>query len=256
MKQDEFYVGYLETSPPGQASFTRSRALLLGLIGVACALLLVAAQRPFSSATFEFGTETELEGVITSTPVPTLVVERPGSLSEAAPGTSRYLLVTFGKFGAAELAQQHDGRRVRLRGTLVYRGGETMVEVVDGSVEELEGDAAIARTEGRDLGVHTLRGEIVDSKCFLGVMKPGNLKPHRACATRCISGGVPPVLLVRDPEGHASYFLLVGADGEAVNARILDHVAEPVEITGRVLRYQDQLVLSAAPSTYRRLEGL
>ena len=253
MKQDEFYVGYLETSPPGQASFTRSRTLLFGLVAVACALVLVAFQRPFSNATFEFGTETELEGVITSTPVPTLLVERPGELSAAAPGVSRYLLVTFGKFGAAEIAREYEDQRVRLRGTLVYRGGETMVEIVDGSIEAIEEGAAIARTEGRDLGVHTLQGEIVDSKCFLGVMKPGNLKPHRACATRCISGGVPPVLLVRDPEGHATYFLLVGAQGEAVNSQILDHVAEPIEITGRVLRYQDQLVLSAAPSTYRRL---
>lgn len=255
MKHDEFYVGYLETSPPAQARFTRSRATFLGLLAAACALVLVASQRPFSGATFEFGTETELEGVITSTPVPTLLVERPGALSDAAPGRSRYLLVTFGKFGAAELAARHDGERVRLAGTLVYRGGQTMVEVVDGSLEVLSDDAPVPDDERRDLGIHTLRGEIVDSKCFLGVMKPGNLKPHRACATRCISGGVPPVLLVRDEQGRASYFLLVGAEGEAVNAHILDHVAEPVEITGRVLRYQDQLVLSAAPSTYRRLAG-
>ena len=47
------------------------------------------------------------------------------------------------------------------------------------------------------LGKQTFVGEIVDSKCFLGVMNPGRLTPHRACAIRCISGGVPPVLLVR-----------------------------------------------------------
>ena len=35
--------------------------------------------------------------------------------------------------------------------------------------------------------------------CFLGVMKPGRSKPHRACAVRCISGGIPPFKV----PGHA-----------------------------------------------------
>ena len=99
----------------------------------------------------------------------------------------------------------------------------------------------------------TLVGEIVDSKCFLGVMKPGNSKPHRACAARCISGGIPPVLLVRDKQGNPTYFLLVSSAGESVNDAVLDLVAEPVEITGRVMRHGDLLVLHADPETYRRI---
>ena len=102
------------------------------------------------------------------------------------------------------------------------------------------------------LGTHTLAGEIVDSKCFLGVMKPGELKTHRACATRCISGGVPPVLLVRKRDGTALYLVLIATDGGAVNDRVLDLVAEPVEITGEVLRYGDLLVLRSDPETYER----
>jgi hypothetical protein len=43
-----------------------------------------------------------------------------------------------------------------------------------------------------------LRGEIVDTKCYLGVMTPGEDKVHRGCAVRCISRGVPPAFLVRD----------------------------------------------------------
>jgi len=31
------------------------------------------------------------------------------------------------------------------------------------------------------LGAATLRGEIVDSKCFLGIMKLGEKTVHRAC---------------------------------------------------------------------------
>jgi hypothetical protein len=94
----------------------------------------------------------------------------------------------------------------------------------------------------------------VDSKCYLGVMKPGHLKPHRACAARCISGGVPPVLLVRDLEGSASYLLLADADGRAVNSRVQDLVAEPVRIRGEVRRFDDLLVLFADPDTYERVD--
>ena len=43
-----------------------------------------------------------------------------------------------------------------------------------------------------------VKGEIVDPKCFFGVMKPGEGKPHKDCAIRCILGGIPPVLKVTD----------------------------------------------------------
>ena len=85
-------------------------------------------------------------------------------------------------------------------------------------------------------------------------MKPGNLKPHRACATRCISGGVPPLLLIRGAEGHANYLWLASTDGGTVNGAILDLVAEPVEMTGRLVRYDNLLVLFADPQTYERLD--
>jgi hypothetical protein len=103
------------------------------------------------------------------------------------------------------------------------------------------------------LGKQTLVGEIVDSKCFLGVMNPGQLTPHRACAIRCISGGVPPVLLVRQKDSPAIYLLLVSADGEPVNKQVLEMVAVPVEITGEVERQGELLILRADPATYHKL---
>ena len=103
------------------------------------------------------------------------------------------------------------------------------------------------------LGKQTLIGEIVDSKCFLGVMNPGQLAPHRACAIRCISGGCPPVLLVRQKEAPPQYLLLVSAEGNPVNKQVLDIVAEPVEITGELERQGELLILRADPSTYRRV---
>jgi len=84
-------------------------------------------------------------------------------------------------------------------------------------------------------------------------MNPGQLTTHRACAIRCISGGIPPVLLVRQTNGAPLYFLLVSSGGRPVNKQVLDLVAEPVEITGDVQRQGELLILQADPSTYRRV---
>ena len=44
------------------------------------------------------------------------------------------------------------------------------------------------------------------------------------------------MLLVRQTNGAALYFLLVSRDGKPVNKEVLGLVAEPVEITGEVER--------------------
>lgn len=249
---DELYVGYLPAAPPALARVVRRRVAALLLAAPVLAAVVVAAFHPFSAAVFEFGTQRTFTGVVRSSPYPTLVVPREGVPTSSASPASRYLLVAPGKLGAERLVAGWEGEWVRLAGTLVHRDGQTMVEVAPGSVEGVAAAGVAADGWTEDLGIRTYEGEIVDSKCFLGVMKPGSTKPHRACAARCIGGGVPPVLLVRDEEGRASYFLLASAAGEAVNDQVIDLVAEPVRITGRVLRYDDLLVLRADPSAYNR----
>jgi hypothetical protein len=163
-------------------------------------------------------------------------------------------LVAPWKFGLdLEAIAPLDGKAVSLKGTLIYRGNQTMIEVVSNSIQPTDVANITALPQVVPLGRQTLIGEIVDSKCFLGVMNPGQLTPHRACAIRCISGGVPPVLLVRQKDGPAIYLLLVSAEGKPVNKQVLDRVAEPVEITGEVERQGELLILKADPTTFRRV---
>lgn len=254
MKSDEFYIGYLEKAPAGVAAMMRKVVAALVAGGALVAALLVISQQPFYPSVFEFLQYRTFEGDVSEQPYPTLRVERPGRVG-TLPAHSRYYLVDEGKFGAQGTVAGLDNRRVRLQGTLIYRDDQTMVEVVPGTIEPTPGARpAAARPQGRSLGTFTLQGEIVDSKCFLGVMNPGSLKPHRACAVRCISGGVPPALAVRTATGETTYLLLVSADGQAVNDDVLDKVAEPVEITGEVMQHENLLILHADPSTYRRLD--
>ena len=154
-----------------------------------------------------------------------------------------------------------DGELVRVTGSFIYNDQQRMVEVQAVERLELSGleDAeqrrlgSLRRESEVELGRMTLVGEVVDSKCHFGVMKPGRSKPHRACAIRCISGGIPPVLRVEDEAGKVEYFLLVAADGSSLTMNVLDLVAEAVEITGNVSRLGDRLLLHADLSSFRRL---
>ena len=248
---EEFYTGYLPQVPPGIARRIRGAVVALFVLTVVVVLVLIAGQQGFSAAVFEFGTLRDFEGVISEAPYPTLALVSPGRAGGAA---SRFYLVGPGKFGVADAVQGLDGQRIKLQGTLIYRDDQTMIEVVPESLAPA-GDA-VAGTPAADrapLGSHTLRGRIVDSKCFLGVMKPGATKPHRACATRCIAGGIPPLFVVSDPQGPAAYLMLVGPGGRAVGREVLDLVDEPLEVTGAVSRLDDLWVLEADPATFKRL---
>jgi hypothetical protein len=251
--RDEFYVGYLPASPADLSRWVRRRVGLAVFAFVLVGAALAASMAEFPAKAFEFGGSRSLAGWIRAEPVPSLLVRAPGRASEDA-AWARYLLVRPGKAGANEDVAGLDGCFVQLEGTLVYREDQAMIEIVPGTIRPAQAaGASPPPAVVVDLGVQTLVGEIVDSKCYLGVMSPGDTKVHRECAARCISGGIPPLFLVREAGGRAAYLLLLSADGRSINREVLPMIAEPLEITGRVERHPDLLVLKADPSTYRRL---
>jgi hypothetical protein len=219
----EFYVGYQPTAPPGIARFVL-RITVVTLMAVATiAVVLVALQAPFAPATFEYGVERDFSGVLRASPVPHLVA-----------GQSRYLLSGDGKHGFTAPADWWD-RQVSLRGSLIHRGPMRMIQPVGTSIgagDDAGPDAVIAQREQR-----TLTGEIVDSKCYLGVMNPGAGKVHRECAVRCLSGGIPAAFAVRGGETY----VLAGPV-----KRYLQRVAEPLTLTGSVYRLGDLTVFELA----------
>jgi hypothetical protein len=243
-ESDEFYIGWEGKSPPGIATAIRRVVFALLTFAPVLAVGLALAQRTIGIAFFEWRTTRTFRGILQQKPYPHLLVAQPGGGELAA-----YYLVAPYKFG---LKTEVPAGEVSLRGKLIYRDNQTMIEVERDSIRPLaEPIGEIPDTV--EIGRFKLTGEIVDSKCFLGVMNPGQLTPHRACAVRCISGGIPPVLLVRQFNEPPLYFLLVGLEGQPVNQQVLDMVAVPVEITGVVSRKGNLLILRADPATYRRL---
>src|SRR6266581_1411717 len=251
---DEFYIGWEAKAAPGIGKTVRKAIFVVLTLALLAPVALAVSQRMIGASMFEWGTHKRFSGILQTTPYPHLLVPRPGN-ADGLPRFSTYYLVAPWKFGLDhEAIASLDGKSVMLKGTLIYRGNQTMIETKPDWIqadEKLSVPVAVPQMLG--LGKQTLVGEIVDSKCFLGVMNPGQLTPHRACAIRCISGGVPPVLLVHQKDGPAIYLLLVSADGKPVNKQVLDMVAEPLEITGKVERQGELLILRADPATYRKL---
>ena len=211
------------------------------------ALMLVVGQMPFANSTFEYGKVRSFEGVVEARPFPTLLVARPGDIGQHDK-YSRYLLVAPGKHGADDLVASVDGKQVRLKGQLIYRDGGTMVEIAPGSIAAVDTAPAVQEAT-RDLGKVTVTGEIVDSKCYLGVMNPGQGKVHRDCAARCLSGGIPPIFITTD--GHEQ-LLLVGPDGRALGRDALrEFIAEPIQIQGELLDTGSTQLLKFDPRALR-----
>jgi hypothetical protein len=251
-RSDEFYVGYHPVAPPCQGRWlVRVVVGILAGCGVMAALL-TSAQRGFAPSAFEYGHRRIIEGWISELPYPVLVVPRPGATG--AQPVSRYILAGEGKHGAADLVRGLDGRAVKLEGTLAWRDDQVLLEVARRSLPP--GSSVLpprpAETD-EVVGPAVLEGEVIDPKCALGVMNPGTSKPHRTCASRCLSGGLPPMLLVRDSVGGSRYFFLVGEGGEPLHEQILAFAAEPVRVTGILSHRGEALYLAATPESYQRL---
>jgi hypothetical protein len=108
-----------------------------------------------------------------------------------------------------------------------------MIEVLPGSITE-KNQSAASNLQQKDLGERTLSGEIVDTKCFLGVMNPGEGKVHRECAALCLKGGIPPALFTHELDGSPNIFLLIDPSGAPLpQSDYLQRVGQLVRIHGR-----------------------
>lgn len=232
---DDFYIGYLPKSPDAQGRFTRRIVVAALAIIVAVALALTFGHEKLPAANFDFDKIQGFQGTIEASPYPSLVS-----------ANDRYLLVAPGKHGAAEQVSSFRGKAVQLQAKRIYRDGRTMLEVIPGSVQ-VTSPVSPVTIDDVELGNVSLIGEIVDSKCYTGVMNPGSGKVHRDCAARCISGGSPPLFVAKDRNGNTLVYVLAGADGKPLNREVLQRVAEPVRIEGKAARRGNALLLYADP---------
>lgn len=247
-ERDDFYIGYAPLPP------TVRRFLLWFVPVLVLGVLAMAIIAP--SLHFEQvnpgqiqGVET-FEGLLLAEPSPHLLVPNPEAPDEPF---ALYPISGTNKKSPLPAVMQHAGQWVSLSGILVDRDRYSMLAARSAEPIDAPTGAAALPDQTVSLGEFAIAGEIVDGKCYPGIMKPGRTKTHRACAIRCISGGVPPVFRAQNQSGESLYFLLSDLEGQAVNERVLEMVADPIQITGEVLQYGDAFILKADPDTYERL---
>jgi nitrite reductase/ring-hydroxylating ferredoxin subunit/DMSO/TMAO reductase YedYZ heme-binding membrane subunit len=251
--REAFFVGYLPVAAKTKG-FLRRVVVAVGAAVLVIGSLLGAAQGRLGAGSFEYGVSSELEGLLRTSPLPLLWTSLPSSSDGnpsdgAATGFRVVPLVGQGKHGVAPEVAALTGRSVRLAGSWIRRGGVEMLEVA--RAEPIDA-VPVAEEPGLPLGRQRLFGEVVDSKCFLGVMKPGEGKAHRDCAVRCISGGSPAALVARTSDGETFVLLLVTPDGRPLGPELLDRVAEPVAVDGEVVRLGNLALLVTEASAVVR----
>lgn len=244
---DEFFVGYLPV-PNRQRRFLRIVLPSALAIVAAIAIGVAAMQRDPGTGVWAEGAVVTLEGLVTAEPYAMLRVP-----DETAPGKVRtFLLVSSGKFGARDRVQPFAGQLVRVTGTVLHRSDRSMLELssAPSAIQTLtQNEHLRTRLATADqvtvVGRVRLRGELIDPKCYIGAMKPGGGKTHKACAQLCVGGGIPPMLVTRDAEKQETFYLLLTGDGQAANNLVIPYLGDPVEITGRLERRGDLWVLQA-----------
>ncbi len=245
-EQDPMYVGYLPL-PTRHRVFLALLipALMLALIGTAT--LIAAGQRDPGPAMWNASEERAWSGTLITTPYPMLIEDD---------GTT-HLIVEMGKRGAHERSTLGpDPRAAEVHGYELRRSGRRIIELApDADAITITGPPARAHTPN-ELGPGTVRGEIVDGKCFLGAMKPGDGKAHKSCAILCIQGGLPPMVAVRDDpfDPTPDEILLLLVDGSpTLSPELLELVASPVEIFGTRSRLGTLGTIDASPNDIRPL---
>jgi hypothetical protein len=257
---DEFFVGWLPT-PQSYVRFLKPVVIAVLLIGAAAAGVLAFLQRTPGTGQWMDDTIVTMRGVAYTKPYAMLRV--PGEKPNDSPRT--YLLVEDGKFGAlprvAEfVGDKIEGVPVEVKGTILHREDRWMLALAEGA----PGMRVLLEPEAKDLSFLgwsspkvlaesiALHGEIIDPKCYLGAMKPGGGKTHKACAMRCIAGGIPPMLVTRDADGSETFYLLVTAEGGTANDNVFPLVGDRVDLTGRLEQHDDLLVVRIGPKDIRR----
>ncbi len=238
--KDDFYIGW---SDQNSNEFKRWKKRIFWSLVAGIGVLLIGftlLEDPFIESRFEYGTLTTLEGDLVDYPVLGLRTEIDGE-KKTVP------LVGFGKAGPENSFIGRDiksltTKKITLQGTLIRYRDKVWMELTEGpnsilDIHEGETDPF----QIRKMGEVNISGEIVDPKCFFGVMNPAFKKIHRSCAIRCLSGGIPPVLAVRENGKFIDYYFLIHENGSI--PELAHNAGIPVIVNGFLEEVNDWKVI-------------
>jgi hypothetical protein len=244
------FIGWAETPPADRRFFLRAGVALTTAAG-ALGFGLAALQQPPGSGRWDPDAVREWRGIASAEPYAMLRTHDLGG------GPRTALLSCLGKCGVAARIGSLADQPVLVRGSLIQRGWHSMIAVDEGGDwirrdDAAQVDPALRFPAGTPLSDVSLAGEILDAKCWFGAMRPSSGKAHKACASLCIRGGIPPAFFARDRAGRGT-LLIMTSGGRAHGPGLLGLVADPVRVSGRVTRVGDLLLLDSTLAQVQRL---
>ena len=248
---EPMFIGWAETPAADRRFFLRAGLALTTAVGV-LGFSVAAVQKPPGKGRWDPDAVREWRGIASAEPYAML---RTNDLGGGGPRTA--LLSCLGKCGVAARLGALAGQAVVVKGSLIQRGQHAMIAVDEEGDwirrdDDARADPALSFPPGQPLGEVSLVGEILDSKCWFGAMRPSSGKVHKACAALCIRGGIPPAFFARGSGGQGTLMIMTSG-GRAYGNALLGLVADPVRVSGSVQRVGDLLVLDAPLSQIQRM---
>lgn len=251
--KDEFFIGWQGQLPESYKKVIRVFIPGVFLIGFAVIVLVGFQSHKIRKSFYDYNDIEVYNGELQAKPFPMLrTIQKDGDGNEQI---LTYPLVNEGKHGVMKevvqfLARYGENTRmaVQLKGRIITRDGQVAMELAD-----TENNLMLSRLESDIPELHpespvdsVLVGQIIDPKCYLGVMNPGEGKPHRACAINCIRGGIMPAFITENSV-EKKYYIVLGKSGEPINQKVLFAVAEPVRLHGKIGRVDNWNVVYIDP---------
>lgn len=214
-----FFVGYLPI-PWAHSRFLRfavpATLTLMAIING----LIVWRLRPAADGVWRLEAPIVVRGVLRLDPYP-MLVELPNPAAPD-PAARAWLIVEELKRGGQDRCQGLDGAIVQIEGYELERDGLRMLALpptggIRPDASSPPAPEPISQRPLPDPEPVRLTGEVMDAKCWLGAMRPGEGIAHSPCAALCVRGGIPPLLVVTTPQGPQA-MILTGAQGQPTPA--------------------------------------
>jgi len=255
---NKFFIGWLGVLDVNTKNAVKRFVFPAMLIGFIFLFSFTLSQKKIANSAYRYNEVAEYTGVVSNIPFPHILFSKGkdvfgNPLHEVLP------LVNAWKFGADSLInnwnQANKNGMATIQGTIIIRDSVKAMELTskENSFLASKSQSINSKPIVEKIGIVTIKGEIIDPKCYLGAMNPGEGKPHRSCAIRCISGGIMPMITYWENK-QKKYAVLLGENGEKINNQVLDFVAEPIEIKGVLYKYENWNYVYINPNFIKRLK--
>lgn len=249
--KDTFFVGYL-VLPKNTTYFLKIFLPILFLSIVMMGFLLARYQNAANK-----GEGWDPTGK-TAISIKAFVLTKPYALAQFQyqSKTRTAILTSMTKSGVQKRLQGFNNQWLQLKGIMTKHNNHFVFSLLDdkNAITVLKTQANTAKVMfKKNKNIKTLEGEIIDPKCYVGAMKPGEGKTHKACATLCIKGGIPPVLLVKNFLFTEKFYLLLDKHGEPVLDIIVPFIGDLVKAKGSLEQWGDLWFFRLQDNSIKRL---